>query len=88
MFIHGIESTKLEIVEYDFNNLESVLHEFLKKYEDANETNRFNLLLSGHERRYLDYVHFKSGKSRTKVIKEALKSKMNGDEGYKEYLSS
>ena len=88
VFIHGIESTKLEIVEYDFDNLEDVLHEFLKKYENANETNRFNLVLSGHERRYLDYVHFKTGKSRTQVIKEALKDKMDGDVGYSEYLNN
>ena len=86
MFIHGIDSPILEIVEYNLNNLEEILQIFLKKYQNVNETNRFNLALSGYERQYLDWVHFNTGKSRTQVIKQALKKMMDEDEGYVGYL--
>jgi hypothetical protein len=87
MFIHGIDSDILEIVEYRDNTLEEILHSFLKKYENANEKNRFHLVLNNAERMYLDWAQYKYGKSRTNLIRQGLRKIIEEDEEYKKYLA-
>jgi hypothetical protein len=86
MFIHGIESDILEVSEYTDGNLHKIIKAFLRKYEKANERNRFHLVLNNVERNYLDWAQFIKNKSRTKVIREALRKEIDGDEEYVEYL--
>lgn len=86
MFIHGIDSDVLEIAEYTKNNLEEIIQEFITKYENISEKNRFHLVLSNPERMYLDWVQFTKGQSRTKVIRDSLRSVMNSDKEYSNYL--
>ncbi|MFC1790047.1 hypothetical protein ACFLZP_01030 [Patescibacteria group bacterium] len=87
MFIHGIESDILQISEYTRNNLKPLLRSFLKKYENATETNRFHLVLSRVERTYLDWAQFTTNKSRTKIIREAIRKTIEADKNYLNYLS-
>lgn len=86
MFIHGIDSDVLEITEYTKDSLKKVMQTFIHKYEEISEKNRFHLVLSNVERAYLDWAQFVKGKSRTKVIREALRSVIDKDDSYKEYL--
>lgn len=86
MFIHGIESKILQVTEYNVEELEDILIGFINKYENINETNRFHLVLSGVERQYLDWAQFNKGKSRTRVIKEAIYEMMEKDHAYSAYL--
>jgi hypothetical protein len=86
MFIHGIESDTLQVAEYSKENLTQIMQTFINKYEDRAEKNRFHLVLNGIERTYLDWAQYIKGKSRTKVIREALRHSMDHDEEYKEYL--
>ncbi|MDD3647511.1 MAG: hypothetical protein PHS44_03380 [Candidatus Dojkabacteria bacterium] len=86
MFVHGIESDILEIAEYSDQNLEGEIRGFLAKYHDNKEKNRFHLVLSGAERKYLDWVQYHKKKSRTKVIREALNEKRKKDKKYAAYL--
>ncbi|MBN1263078.1 MAG: hypothetical protein JW991_01850 [Candidatus Pacebacteria bacterium] len=87
MFIHGIESDILQISEYTGQNLKSTLKAFLKKYENATETNRFHLVLNRTERAYLDWAQFNLNKSRTKIIRSALRKAIEADKKYLNYLS-
>jgi hypothetical protein len=87
MFIHGIDSDILEIVEYKDATLEEIIHSFLKKYENANEKNRFHLVLNNAERMYLDWAQYKYGKSRTNLIRQGLRKVIEEDEEYKKYLA-
>jgi len=86
MFIHGIESDFLQVREYTKQDLEAVLTIFINKFSNLPEESRFNLVLDGVERHYLDWVRFSSGKSRTKVIREALRTQLENDKAYQEYL--
>lgn len=86
MFIHGIESDLLQVAEYTKENLNDILQTFINTYEDKPEKNRFHLILSGRERRYLDWAQFTGNKSRTKVIREALKHTIENDPDYLAYL--
>lgn len=86
MFIHGIDSDVLEITEYTKDSLKKVMQTFIHKYEEISEKNRFHLVLSNVERAYLDWAQFVKGKSRTRVIREALRSVIDKDDSYKEYL--
>jgi hypothetical protein len=87
MFIHGVESDLLEITEYSKDDLQEAIEVFIAKYEKFSEKNRFHLVLSNLERSYLDWAQFVKGKSRTKVIREALREVINDDREYKKYLS-
>ncbi|HSW74716.1 MAG TPA: hypothetical protein VLG16_02480 [Candidatus Saccharimonadales bacterium] len=86
MFIHGIESDLLQVAEYTPDTLVDVLQTFINTYADGAEKNRFHLVLSGRERRYLDWAQFVKHKSRTKVIREALKNIIEHDHEYQAYL--
>ncbi|MFN7160806.1 MAG: hypothetical protein ACK4NC_04335 [Candidatus Gracilibacteria bacterium] len=86
MFIHGVESEFLEIAEYDLDTLEQNILTFISKYAHAEEKNRFHLVLNGVERQYLDWSQFNKSKSRTTLIREALKNMMNNDQEYSRYL--
>lgn len=86
MFIHGIESDLLQVAEYTSSNLDAILQTFINTYEDKPEKNRFHLVLSGHERRYLDWAQFVKNNSRTTVIRDALKQTIKDDKDYQTYL--
>ena len=87
MFIHGVESDILQISEYTKKNLKRVLRAFLRKYENATETNRFHLVLNKVERTYLDWAQFTKNKSRTKIIREAIRQIIENDKEYLNYMS-
>lgn len=86
MFIHGIESDMLQVSEYNETNVKDIINAFINKFSDVSEENRFHLVLDGVERSYLDWVRFNSGESRTKAIRRALRSTIDQDEKYKQYL--
>ncbi|MFH0936736.1 MAG: hypothetical protein V1808_00370 [Candidatus Daviesbacteria bacterium] len=86
MFIHGITSDLLEIAEYSKDNLKEIIEVFIAKYEKYSEKNRFHLVLNNMERMYLDWAQYVKGKSRTKVIKEALREVIDKDKEYLKYL--
>lgn len=87
MFIHGIDSEYLQIAQYEPENLKTIITAFINKYQDFNNKTRFNLVLNQYERNYLDWVQFNRGISRTKIIKEVLKHRIDADNEYNEYLS-
>lgn len=87
MFIHGIDSDILQVSEYNSENREELIQQFINRYENNAEKNRFHLVLSNAERMYLDWAQFVRGKSRTKVIREVLRQRMLQDEEYNKYLS-
>lgn len=86
MFIHGIDSDILQVSEYTKEDLTDILQTFICKYENATEKNRFHLILNNVERMYLDWAQFTKNKSRTKVIREALRKVMESDKEYENYL--
>lgn len=86
MFIHGIDVTILEVVEYDLDDLTHILRRFIEQYRNIRETNRFHLVLNGAERQYLDWVHQYKGISRTEAIKQAIHKAIVEDEKYRKYL--
>ncbi|MFZ5425131.1 MAG: hypothetical protein ACOZAO_05020 [Patescibacteria group bacterium] len=86
MFIHGIDSKILQVTEYKRDELSNIIVSFINKFERVNETNRFHLVLTGDERQYLDWAQFNKGKSRTKLIKEALAKFISDDKYYSQYL--
>lgn len=86
MFIHGIDSDLLEVKEYEKENVNEIIDIFLSKFENFAEKNRFHLVLNNVERLYLDWAQFVKGKSRTKVIRDALREVINTDQEYERYL--
>lgn len=86
MFIHGIESDILQISEYEVRDIEKVIGTFIEKYEDCNEKNRFHLVLNNLERKYLDWAQYSQNRSRTQIIREVLREKIDGDRKYNRYL--
>jgi antirestriction protein len=87
-FIQGIDSEYLEVAEYNLENYQEIVRKFLKKYEQARQRNRFHLVLSDNERKYLDWAQYNGGQSRTKIIRKALREQIDRDEDYQKYLES
>lgn len=87
-FIQGIESEFLEVHEYSLNNYKEIIRAFLKKYENANQKNRFHLVLSEVERKYLDWAQYNKHKSRTNLIRKAINQMIDSDKEYTKYLEA
>lgn len=85
-FIEGIESNYLEIHRYGEDNYKKIIRAFINKYSNANEKHRFHLVLDEVERDYIDWAQYHKGKSRTKVIRDALRKELDSDEKYNSYL--
>lgn len=85
-FIQGIDSDYLEVHQYNKKNYKEIIRTFINKYKDAHKKNRFHLVLSEVERRYLDWAQFNKGESRTKLIRDSIQDQMDSDEDYKNYL--
>jgi len=86
-FINGINSDILEFYEYKDDEYKTIIKKFVKKYENANQKNRFHLVLGEVERKYLNWAQFNKGESRTKIIKESLRKYMDKDDEFNKYLS-
>ncbi len=86
-FIQGVESDLLEFEVYNDETLRKIIKAFIKKYENSRQRNRFHLVLNEVERKYLDWAQFKSGVSRTQLIRDSLRKTIDNDEEYSEYLS-
>jgi hypothetical protein len=86
-FIQGIKSQYLEVAEYNLDNYQEIIKKFIKKYENASHKTRFHLVIDDVERKYLDWAQYQKNKSRTNVIREALRKYLDGDEDYQKYLS-
>lgn len=87
-FINGIDSEFLECYEYKLNEYENIIRKFIKKFSNANQKNRFHLVLTEVERKYLDWAQFNTNKSRTSVIKDAIRAKISEDKDYQKYLGT
>jgi antirestriction protein len=87
-FINGIDSEFLECHEYTSQEYENIIKKFIKKFSNAKQKNRFHLVLSEVERKYLDWAQFNTHKSRTSVIKDAIRTKISEDEDYQRYLGT
>lgn len=86
MFIHGIDSDLLTVVEYNSDNFQNEIQKFLKRYKNISIKTRFNLVINENERAYLDWAQYYKGLSRTKVIRKLLEEKIESDEDYNEYI--
>jgi len=87
MFIHGIDSDILQVSEYSPESLLETIVVFIAKYENVSERNRFHLVLNNTERNYLDWAQFTKNKSRTNLIREAMRKVIDADAEYTGYLS-
>lgn len=86
MFIHGIESDYLETANYTHTDYKKIIRKFINRYQDIHEKTRFNLVINQTERNYLDWAQLNKGRSRTKVIRDSLKNKIDDDKEYETYL--
>lgn len=84
--LYGINSEYLQISEYSLDNYKKIIRSFLKKYKDANNKNRFHLVLDNVERNYLDWAQYNKNKSRTEIIREAIRNSIKNDKGFQKYL--
>ncbi len=84
MFIHGIESDYLETGMYQPGGFQAIITKFINKYQNAHQKNRFHLVLDNVERKYLDWAQFNRGESRTKLIRQAIRTQLTEDKEYRE----
>lgn len=84
--IHGIESPYLVTSYYEESNLEEIILKFINQFSHATQKHRFHLVIDEVERNYIDWAKFKNDKSRTEIIREAIREKLSNDGEYNKYL--
>ncbi|MCA9383608.1 hypothetical protein KC909_04530 [Candidatus Dojkabacteria bacterium] len=85
-FLHGLPSNYLQISRYDLENYKEIIREFLNKYNEAKNKHRFHLVIDQVEKSYLDFASYNEGKSKTEIIRESIRDRMNADDQYSDYL--
>ncbi len=84
--IEGIKSELLALEYYKDSEYKQVIDRFLGNVDKLNQKNHFHLVMNDLERDYLDWLSFKANKSRTNIITESIRDKMQDDEDYNKYL--
>lgn len=86
LLINGARSSLLTLRNYkNFKDLEKNIKEFLLK-NTRKERVRMNLVLDRKYNDFIEWAAFKYRMSKTDVIKNALRSKLEMDDLYKQYL--
>lgn len=85
-FLQGIEDEKVQIVEYDLDNVREALQqafEYAQEIQDA----RFNFFISPKLQHYLDWVSKKKMTPRAVHLRNLLEKDMEENKEYKEELA-
>jgi hypothetical protein len=86
-FIQGLDSEYLMVGEYRKDEWMLLVRKFTKHFAGMSKRNRFHLVLSDPERRYLDWAQYNRGFSRNSLIRKALQQEVERDEEYQTYLA-
>jgi hypothetical protein len=86
-FIEGIESANLDLTSYNNKNYKDILRAFLRKYSSYGAKHRFNLVLDDPEWQYLEWLNYRSFKTRSKILREVFRRQLEEDAEYCSYLS-
>jgi len=86
-FLEGVKNENVEIEKYTQKNLKEKIRTFLNKYDHHQGKHRFNLIIDNVERKYLDWARYNKRKSRTSIIRGAIRKSLNSDLEYKRYLA-
>ena len=81
-FFSGIDNPKLQVVEYDDNNLEDNLQEALENAKDLADV-RFNFFVSPKILAYLDFVAKKRMIPRSVFLRDLIEHEMKKDKDFK-----
>jgi hypothetical protein len=84
--IHGLDSPYLVTSYYTEKKLKGIILKFIKQFSHATKKHRFHLVIDEVERNYIDWAKFQEGKSRTELIREAIREKITQDKKYQDYL--
>jgi hypothetical protein len=80
LFLHGLNSDKLLLMEYNDDNLEEVIEDSIEYAKEAADT-RFNFFISPRHISYLDWVAKTKKIPRSVYLRELIdKDKLNNDE--------
>ena len=72
------------IEKYNNENMEKVINRFLAHFQKNNFGGRYNIVLDGNSRYYLDYVSQKTGKSRSAIIRDLLEKMSLDDQEFQD----
>lgn len=86
-FIESIHEKDLQLASYSMDTLQSKLSEFFKKYQSYKSKHRFNLVIDDVERQYLEWLNYQTFHTKTRIIRELIRKKLEHDEAYRQYLS-
>lgn len=79
--IAGEDNPFLHIVHYTENTLETVLKEFLDKFQLSDKDMRFNMFIDRETQVYLDIESYKTGKTKAKIIRDLIKREIRNNNG-------
>ncbi len=85
--IENIDSNDLELSEYNKKTYKDVVNAFINKHGDSHLKHRFNLVFDDIERQYIDWLSYNTFKSRTRLIREMIREKIDNDTEYTKLLS-
>jgi len=85
-YLEWIDSDLLTIVDYKIENISIVLKEFIGIQKIDSGFKRYNVVLKGRHKYYLDWAQKKQEKSRSEILRNAIDEKMEKDKDFKKYL--
>ncbi|MBC7459602.1 hypothetical protein H7200_02725 [Candidatus Saccharibacteria bacterium] len=79
--IAGEDNPLLFIKNYTTKNLESVVNEFLNKFNIAKQDMRFNMFIDRETQAFLEIESYKTGKTKAKIIRDMIKKEIQNKNG-------
>jgi hypothetical protein len=79
--IAGEDNPLLFIKNYSAKNLESVVTDFLNKFNIAKQDMRFNMFIDRETQAFLEIESYKTGKTKAKIIRDMIKKEIQNKNG-------
>jgi hypothetical protein len=86
-YMEAIESPLLKVKDYDLQNYQKIIDEFIGFSKIENGPARYNIVLDKKQKYYLDWASIKYKKSRSEIIRGLIDEKVDNDSTYKKYLN-
>lgn len=85
-YLEAIDSKFLTIKEYQLDNLENIIKEFIGYSKVEFGQKRYNIVLGNKQRYYLDWASAKYNKSRSEIIRDAIDNISQNNNQFSKYL--
>lgn len=82
----GVIAKNLSVKTYTKNSLSHIIEEFIEGLNTEHKAERFNFFLTPDLKKYIDWVPYGTGMTKSNFIRQLIHDRMKGDDTYRSFV--